>query len=129
MAGSTPSDRWQAQRADLKKRCQKVAGLSKKIRYVCVINQYGRTLAGTVRPGIKPLLSAENARNEFFLASGLLGMRESTARPLGRLDYVTMRHEKVIIVLLRRNGLVYYVSIDAGVRDIAKLVTRIKRSV
>ncbi len=125
----TPSDKWQANIVKLRKDCQSVSKLSKKIRYVGVINKYGRTLTGILRPGTKPLLSSEHTKNEFFLISSLLHMRNESVRPIGRLDHITLQHEKVYIVLLQKKSHVYYISIDVDVRNISKLILKIKKKI
>jgi hypothetical protein len=38
-----------------------------KIRYVGMINNFGKTVAGQLRPGLIPLLSVEQAINEHFI--------------------------------------------------------------
>jgi len=125
----TPSDKWQANVVRLRKSCQNVAKLSKKIRYVGVINKYGRTLTGILRPDTKPLLGSEHTKNEFFLISSLLNMRNESVRPIGKLDHITMQHEKVYIVLLQKNNYVYYISIDVDVKNVSKLILKIKKAV
>ena len=125
----TPSDAWKDNIAGLHKNCQDISKLSKKIRYAGVINRYGRTLTGILRPGIRPLLDSGHAKDELFLISSLLNMRSSTAKPLGILDHITLQHEKVYIVLLQKNDRVYYISLDADVKNISKLILRIKKAV
>lgn len=125
----TPSDQWNDNIAKLRKSCQNVAKLSKKIRYVGVINQYGRTMTGILRPGTRPLLNSEHTKNEFFLISNLLSMRRSSVRRIGKLDHITLQHEKVYIVLLQKNRHVYYISIDVDVKNISGLILKIKGAV
>ena len=125
----TQSDAWKDNISRLRKNCQDVSKLSKKIRYAGVINRYGRTLTGILRPGTKPLLDSVHAKDELFLISSLLNMRSSTARPLGMLDHITLQHEKVYIVLLQKNDHVYYISLDVDVKNISKLILRIKKAV
>ena len=50
-----------------KEKCQALLNLSSKIRYVGIINDFGRTLAGQLRRGTVPLFKVEEARNEFFI--------------------------------------------------------------
>lgn len=125
----TPSARWRADIVRLRKSCQGVCRISKKIRYVGVINKYGRTLTGILRPGTKPLLSSEHTKNEFFLMSSLLNMRNASVKSIGRLDHITLQHEKVYIVLLQRGDHLYYISVDVDVRNISKLILKIKGAI
>jgi len=55
----TPEQKWKETTIGYRKKCQKILNVSENIRYVGVINEYGRTLTGIIRPGIKPLLKLE----------------------------------------------------------------------
>lgn len=125
----TASDKWQEKIVGLRKSCQAISKVSKKIRYVGAINKYGRTMTGILRPDTGPLLSPENTKNEFFLISSLLNMRSSSVRTLGRLDHITIQHEKVYVVLLQSGDHTYYVSVDADVGNISGLILKIKSAV
>ena len=50
--------KWNTQISKYRNKCKKICKVSKSIRYVGVINSHGRTLAGKINHGIKPLLSA-----------------------------------------------------------------------
>ena len=52
-----------------KANCRNLLILSPKIRYVGVINKFGRTLVGQLRKDVKPLFKPDEARNEFFYGS------------------------------------------------------------
>ena len=54
----------------------KYSEISNSIRYAGVINVYGRTLTGIVRPNQKPLLKSEQIKNEFFIISNLISLRK-----------------------------------------------------
>ena len=74
----TPADKWKATITKYRKQCQKILKLSKNIRYAGVINNYGRTLTGIVRPNLKPLLKSEQVKNEFFIVSTLMSLRKES---------------------------------------------------
>ncbi len=63
----TPADKWKDTVIKYKKQCQNILKISNSIRYVGIINVYGRTLTGIVRPDLKPLLKSELIKNEFFI--------------------------------------------------------------
>ena len=42
-----------------RKKCEKIMAISKDIRYAGVFNEFGRTIAGKIRPGIKPIFSPD----------------------------------------------------------------------
>lgn len=115
--------------AALRKTCQGAASLSPKIRYVGVINEFGRTLAGALRPGTAPILDKRHTHNEFFIVSSLLNMRSGSVRPLGQLDHMTLQHDKVYIVVIPDGRNVYYVSVDVDVKNISGLILRIKKKI
>ena len=57
--------------------CREIINLANSIRYAGVINEFGRTLTGAVRPGVKPLLNSEQVKNEFFIISTLMTLRKT----------------------------------------------------
>jgi hypothetical protein len=123
----TPAEIWQNKIVQYKKKCQNILGLSNNIRYVGVINAYGRTLTGIVRPNVKPMLKSEQVKNEFFIISTLMTLRKDTTNVIGKLDYVVLQHQKVSIVILQNNDMTYYISIDRTEKNINKLITSIKK--
>ena len=88
----TPTDRWQNTITNYKKKCQNILKLSNNIRYAGVINAYGRTLTGVIKPKLTPLLKSEEVKNEFFIVSTLISLRQSSDDELGKLDYVLLKH-------------------------------------
>ncbi len=126
---STPSQKWGEEISLYKKKCQKILGMSPAIRYVGLINQYGRTLTGMIRPGTKILLRPDPARNEFFLVSTVFNMRNKIDSAIGPLDYAVFRHEKVILLVFHSVEGIYYVSMNKSVTDdaMAKIVAKIKK--
>ena len=57
----TPDEMWKSKIIQYRKKCQSILELSSNIRYVGVVNAYGRTLTGLVRPNVKPLLKSEQS--------------------------------------------------------------------
>ncbi len=125
----TPAQRWKRQISQYKKKCQDIIQISRSIRYVGLINEYGRTLTGIIRPGTKTLLANEPARNEFFLVSTLLSMRNKTSTALGKMDYAIFNHNKVITVAIQRNEGIYYVSLNHNVtpKSLFQIISKIKK--
>lgn len=123
----TPQDKWNDMIVKLRKECQNIMKTSDNIRYAGVINEYGRTLTGMVKPGIKPLLKSEQVKNEFFIMSTLITLRQNTASAVGKLEYVILKHEKVSIILLQKNKITFYVSIDNKEKNPDKLILKIKK--
>ena len=123
----TPQQKWKDAIVAYRKKCQKILKLSKSIRYAGIINEYGRTLTGMVRPNTIPLWSAEQVKNEFFIISTLMTLRKSYAKKVGVLDYMQLSHPKVTILAFQRNNITYYVSLDVKTKNIETLVSKIKK--
>lgn len=103
--------------------------MSKSIRYVGLVNQYGRTLTGIIRPGTGVLLKSEAARNEFFLVSTLFNMRNTVDVAIGRMEYAIFKHDKVTLLVVQRKEGIYYVSLDKNATPgtLVKVVAKIKK--
>ena len=123
----TPADKWKDTVIKYRKQCQSILKISKNIRYAGVINVYGRTLTGIVNPKLKPLLKSEQVKNEFFILSTLMSLRKDTVNSIGKLEHVILQHQKVIILILQKNDMTFYISINRGERGIEKLITLIKK--
>ena len=123
----TPTDRWQNTIINYKKQCQKILKLSSNIRYAGVINAYGRTLTGIIKPNLKPLLKSEEVKHEFFIISTLFSLRKEGANSLGKLDHIILKHSKVNIVIFQKNNVTFYVSINPKEKNSEQLVSKIKK--
>jgi len=123
----TPADKWKDTVIKYRKQCQSILKISKNIRYAGVINVYGRTLTGIVNPKLKPLLKSEQVKNEFFILSTLMSLRKDAANSIGKLEHVILQHQKVIILILQKNDMTFYISINRSERGIEKLITLIKK--
>jgi len=123
----TPADKWKDTVIKYRKQCQSILKISKNIRYAGVINVYGRTLAGIINPKLKPLLKSEQVKNEFFVLSTLMSLRKDTAKTVGKLEHVILQHQKVIILILQKNDVTFYISINRNERGVEKLITLIKK--
>ncbi|MFB5610399.1 MAG: hypothetical protein ACE5R3_06555 [Nitrosopumilaceae archaeon] len=123
----TPQQKWNDTIIKLRKKCQQIMKVSNSIRYVGVINEYGRTLSGIIKPGIKPLLKAEQVKNEFFIISTLMTLRKSPDSSLGKLDYVVLKHQKVSVLAFQRNKETYYISISGQEKELNKIIPKIKK--
>ena len=123
----TPEQKWKETIIGYRKKCQKILDVSKNIRYVGVINEYGRTLTGIIRPGVKPLLKSDQVRNEFFIISTLMVLRKILDSSLGKLDVIIIKHQKVSIVACQKNKVTYYISVLEKEKEIDTLVLDIKK--
>jgi hypothetical protein len=123
----TPADKWKDTIIKYRKQCQSILKLSNSIRYVGVINVYGRTLTGIINPSLKPLLKSEHLKNEFFIVSTLMSLRKDTSITFGKIEHVILQHQKVTIIILHKNDITYYVSINKKEKGIEKIISLIKK--
>jgi len=127
LLSKTPAQKWEESILKYRKNCQRILGVSKSVRYAGVINEYGRTLTGVIRPGIEPILRKEDAKNEFFLISNLITLRNSYAKALGGFDHAVLMHQKATIVCIPANKVIYYVSINPNAKSIDDIIMKIKK--
>jgi len=125
----TPADKWQDAVISYKKQCQNILKLSDHVRYAGVINAYGRTLTGIIKPNVKPLLKSEEIKNEFFIVSTLISLRRSSENDLGKLDYVILKHSKTHIIILHKNNVTFYISISPKEKNLEQLVSKIIKTI
>ena len=112
-----------------RKKCEEIVSFSKDIRYVGVFNEYGRTIAGKIRPGIKPIFSSNAVREEFFAIASIMRLRETSSKPLGELEYIKINHKKISIILFYTNGITYYITINSKIKHTSLLINKIKRTI
>lgn len=124
----TPADKWKDTIIKYRKQCQKVLGISDNIRYVGIVNAYGRTLTGMIKPNLKPLLQSENFKNELFVISTLISLRKESVGTIGKLEHVVLEHQKITIVVLQKSNVTYYVTINKKEKDLEKVIALIKKT-
>ena len=125
----TSSDKWKSTVLKYKKQCQSILQISKNIRYAGVINNYGRTLTGVIKPNLKPILKSEEVKHEFFIISTLLTLRKDNTTSIGKLDHVLLKHSKVNIVVFLKNDVAFYVSINSKEKSLDKIISLIKKTI
>ena len=124
----TPSDKWKKNILKYKKQCQTILEISNNIRYAGVINNYGRTLTGVIRPNLKPLLKAEYVKHEFFITSTLLSLRKNNTS-FGKLDHILLKHSKVNVLILQKSDITFYISINSKEKSLEKIISSIKKTI
>src|ERR687897_3494611 len=130
MVGQIPSD---IETQKNKEKCQALLKLSPKIRYVGIVNEFGRTLAGQLRKGIAPLFKVEEARNEFFIEATRNRLRSSFEYSIGKMEFGITVNEKVIILVVPSvtASHLYYFTFDkdATVQEITQIKETATRSI
>ena len=125
----TPLEKWKKSILKYKKQCQFILEISNNIRYVGVINNYGRTLTGVIQPHLKPLLKSEEVKHEFFIISTLMSLRKDSHDSLGKLDHVVLKHSKVNVVVFLKNDVTFYISINSKEKSLDKIISLIKKTI
>jgi hypothetical protein len=108
-----------------KEKCHNLLLLSQRIRYVGIINNFGRTVAGQLRAGLVPLLNVEQAINEHFVEATRNQLRKAFDAALGATVYTLTVNENVITLTFPfRSGGFYYITIDNDIssEELIKLI-------
>jgi len=95
-----------------REKCGKILSLSKRIRYVGMINDFGRTIAGKLRDGMMPLLNTEQAINDHFIEATRNKLRKPFYSAIGSTIYTLTEHEKVIMLTVPTDWGFYYITLD-----------------
>ena len=122
----TPSDKWKNNILKYKKQCQTILEVSNNIRYAGVINNYGRTLTGIIKPNLKPLLKSDDVKHEFFITSTLLSLSKNNTS-FGKLDHILLKHSKVNVLILQKSDITFYISINSKEKRLEKIISSIKK--
>jgi len=99
-------------------KCIAFLNISEKIRYIGIINRFGRTLSGKLRKNVKPLLSPEQARDEHFIESMRQQLRNFYESSIGATIFSITKNELVTLILVPSksdDGVLYYVTVDKDV--------------
>ena len=82
-----------------------------------------------IKPNLKPLLQSEDFKNELFVISTLISLRKNSVGTIGKLEHVVLEHQKITIVILQKNNITYYVSINRKEKDLEKIIASIKKTI
>ncbi|AFS82743.1 hypothetical protein [Candidatus Nitrosopumilus sediminis] len=125
----TPAEKWKDAVVKYRKQCQKILEISDSVRYAGIVNTYGRTLTGMIKPNLKPLLQSEDFKNELFVISTLISLRKNSVSSIGKLEYVVLQHQKITILVLQKNDVTFYVSINRKEKGLEKIISSIKKTI
>ena len=95
--------------------CRDILALSPKIRYVGMLNRFGRTLAGQLRKGVVPLLKPDESRNEHFIETTRDRLRKEFEASIGNTEYTFTENEKVKILTLSNETNFFYITFDKDI--------------
>ncbi len=108
-----------------KEKCHNLLLLSQRIRYVGMINNFGKTIAGQLRSGLVPLLSLEQAINEHFIDATRNQLRKAFDSALGPTLYtLTVNKNVLTLTFPYQSGGFYYITIDSDIEsdELMKLI-------
>jgi hypothetical protein len=114
-----------------KQKCSNILSISPRIRYAGIINKFGRTMAGSLRKGVVPLLSPDEARNEHFIEATRNQFRKNFEKSIGRAEYTFTENEKVKILTIGGEEHFYYVTMDkeTPANEVTKIIEDAKKLV
>lgn len=109
--------------------CRQFLELSPKIRYVGLMNNFGRTISGQLRKGVIPLFSPGEARDENFLEATRNQLRKKFEKAIGKTIFTITENEKVKIVTIPMTRGFFYITLEKDVenQEILKIIDSIKR--
>jgi len=82
-----------------------------------------------IKPNLKPLLQSEDFKNELFMISTLMSLRKDSVNTIGKLEHVVLQHQKITILILQKNNVTYYVSIERKEKGLEKIISSIKKTI
>lgn len=97
-----------------KEKCISFLNISEKIRYVGIINKFGRTITGKLKSGIRPLLTPEQARDERYIESTRQQLRKALEVSIGKSIFTIEKNENVTFLLIpdKSNDNFYYMTLE-----------------
>lgn len=111
--------------------CRNILAISSKIRYVGIMNKFGRTMAGQLRKDMIPLFKPEEARNENFIEATRFQLRKSFEESIGKTEYSFTENEKVKILTFPNESNFYYITLDKNTesQEFTQIVESVKKLV
>jgi hypothetical protein len=117
------------ERAINQEKCISILKISEKIRYVGIINRFGRTVTGKLKNGIRPLLTPEQARDERYIESTRQQLRKALNTTIGKSIFTIEKNENVTFLLIpeETQDLFYYITMekDTPLDEINEIINRI----
>lgn len=110
-------------------KCISILNISEKIRYVGIVNRFGRTVTGKLKNGIRPLLTPEQARDERYIESTRQQLRKALNTTIGKSIFTIEKNENVTFLLIpeETQDSFYYITIekDTTLAEINEIINRI----
>lgn len=101
---------------DVEKFAEETFQTDPRIRYVGIVDNQFHILLSKMREGVQSVTTDEQERNFVQIMPPIIVDAVEKLQPLlGKLDNVTVRYEKVLLVFFRMEGLVVILSFNANV--------------
>jgi hypothetical protein len=101
---------------DVEKFAEETFRTDPRIRYVGIVDNQFHILLSKMREGVQSVTTDEQERNFVQIMPPIIVDAVEKLQPLlGKLDNVTVRYEKVLLVFFRTEGLVVILSFNANV--------------
>lgn len=94
---------------------KKISQISPYIRFVGLIDRYGKLIAYQRRSGLKPLLNTKNTLHQFSHVAIKTGMEAQFDRQLGQVNFVWEEREKAQTISFAVDRSKAWISIDRKV--------------
>lgn len=94
---------------------ERIALISRYIRFVGLIDGHGKLIAYQRRSGLKPLLDSKNTLNQFSHVATKTGMEAKFDKQLGQVNFVWEEREKAQTISFGINKSRVWISIDKKV--------------
>jgi len=115
---------------DYKKICDSILSIDPKIRFVGVINERGRLVAGGMRDNVEPLESEKDDEMIFMELALRVKMRKEFDKQLGPVNFALASRERALAISVIINGDILYVvsEPDTDYATLPKKILEIIRS-
>lgn len=112
-----------------REKCSQIIAISPKIRYAGIMNKFGRTVAGTLRKGVVPMLRPEEAKSEYFIEAARIQMRKNFEGSIGRTEYSFTENQKVKIATVPIGENFVYITMekDTPMPEVARIIESVKK--
>jgi hypothetical protein len=110
-------------------KCLSILKVSEKIRYVGIINKFGRTITGKLKNGIRPILTPEQARDERYIEAARRQLRKELEISIGKSIFTIEKNEHVTFLLIPDTiqDIFHYITIekDTTLPEISEILIKI----
>ncbi len=110
-------------------KCISFLKVSEKIRYVGIINKFGRTITGKLKNDIRPILTPEQARDERYIEAARRQLRKALEVSIGKSIFTIEKNENVTFLFIPNitQDIFYYITIekDTTLNEINEIIVKI----